>query len=483
MLKGKIFDLEEADIPFVIDDTQRIIVTPPDNLAKWFSSDIVSTKNVRGVLSDGRPIRFFGCKYDGRHFSAQGYVYSHNNLIPDSLESFAIIRFTGQAIDNFSGGVSSAFDRENLEHVVGRMPGITPRPWDSITHRFESEIAGQHCRIEIDNYLSYNLRWGERQIGTCIPRFSISFPDLIDVGYIPEIYLGVYDFFAFLNFRRCITFDSIALYGQNQTGESYKTANVVIFSRHAETRRRDYFSSVTLDDLGNNLGSLFANIASRRGREIFDDIFIPEDESDYSSVSHTSFLSCALSFEGEYDRTQPTKEETNNVFRDVKEIACDAVISSTATITGIPEADVRVLLIDGVERDINARITELANGKSKTKREKIVSYAKKMLIELRRVDFRLEEQFNNALKTYSAIIDPYREMLAARMEIDPQESKNLGQVFSGFRNQIGHGHPKPIERIHAYSFLIGRCLTYIMILKSAGLEDEQVGKILKKLFK
>ena len=61
MLKGKIFDLEEADIPFVIDDTQRIIVTPPDNLAKWFSSDIVSTKNVRGVLSDGRPIRFFGC--------------------------------------------------------------------------------------------------------------------------------------------------------------------------------------------------------------------------------------------------------------------------------------------------------------------------------------------------------------------------------------------------------------------------------------
>lgn len=70
MLKGKIFDLEEADIPFVIDDTQRIIVMTPDNLAKSFSPDIVSAENMRGVLSDDRPIRFFGCKYDGRHFSA-----------------------------------------------------------------------------------------------------------------------------------------------------------------------------------------------------------------------------------------------------------------------------------------------------------------------------------------------------------------------------------------------------------------------------
>lgn len=80
----------------------------------------------------------------------------------------------------------------------------------------------------------------------------------------------------------------------------------------------------------------------------------------------------------------------NNVFRDAKEIACNAVILNTAAITEISEASARAFLTDGVERDVNARITELSGGKSETEREKVVSYAAKMLGEFRKGRFQVE---------------------------------------------------------------------------------------------
>lgn len=485
MLKGTLFDLEEDGLPFVIYNEDEIIVTPHDGIIRWFESrpDPCPKEIVNGELSDGRPIRFFGCRYDGRAFSSQGYVYAHNNLEPDPLESFSAIRFTGAAIDNLSGGVFSVFDREDIWSVSERMSGITPKKWEAITNTYKSEVAGLPCEITIDYYINYNLQWGERQIGTCTPRFSISFPTPVDIKYIPDIYLGVYDFFAFLSFCRSITFDSITLYEPNTGNKFYPTADVKIFSKYNGIKRKSHFETVTLNDLGDNLGCLFSKIAARRKDKIFDNLFIPEGQSDYLSVSHSSFLACALSFEGEYDRLEPMKEEQNSDFKQVKEIAYDSVVSSASTMTGIEETEIRATLLDGFEKALKAQTSNLLDGKSNTKKKKILRYAQKMIDELRRADFSLEEQFNAMLKKYSPVIGSYKEKLAERMEISPQEYSNLGQIFSNFRNQIGHGHPEPIKKIHFYVFLVGRCLTYAMILNSAGFDGEQASKVINKLFR
>lgn len=481
MLKGKIFDLEEDGLPFVINNEQ-IIVTPPDTSIRWFSNELESKEIVKGKLSDGRPIVFFGCRYNGRWFDAQGYVYAHSNLEPDALENFTRISFTGVPIDNFSGGVFETFDRGEYLSIEEKMIALTPRPWLEITYRCESEVAGQSCEIMVDHMFNYNLQWGDRQIGTCTPRFSISFPEPVDIKYIPEIYLAVFDFFVFLNFRRCITFDGITLLKQNQKGRYCKTANVFFYSKYKNMRRKYVYNSVKPKDLGDSWGNLFRNIASRRKNAIFDDLFVPEDDADYSTVSHSVFFSCALSFEGEYDRTQPTKEGTNELFRQVKGTVSDALFSSTAAVTEIAEADVRSVLLEEFDRRADENIECLLTDQSKSKQRKIMSYAQKMINELKRVDFSLEEQFNNVLKKYDSIIAPYKNQLADHMKIDLQKSTNLGRVFSDFRNQIGHGHPRPIEQIHAYVFMLGRCLTYIMILESTGLNNEQIAHITKKLF-
>ena len=105
-----------------------------------------------------------------------------------------------------------------------------------------------------------------------------------------------------------------------------------------------------------------------------------------------------------------------------------------------------------------------------------------MLDSLRNIDFTLEERFNNMLCQYHEIIDPYKRKLAVRMGLAEELPPNLGKVFADYRNEVGHGHPEALKPIHSYVFLIGRCLTYIMILRSASVNDEHTAKVIRKIF-
>lgn len=69
------------------------------------------------------------------------------------------------------------------------------------------------------------------------------------------------------------------------------------------------------------------------------------------------------------------------------------------------------------------------------------------------------------------------------MGIELSDKANLGAIFAECRNKIGHGHPEPLESIHEYVFVLGRCLTYIMILQSAHIDHDRIASIINKLFR
>lgn len=483
MLKGYIWGLDSDSLPFTITDTQDIILNAPNDPTLRWTRTVISKEILNGQLHDGRYIKFFGCRYDGYSLSVQGYVYAVSDYEPDELIDFSQIMFTGKAIDNLSGGVFGGFEREGPEQYEKRMYGITPRPWNEINRFYPSEIANRKCTIGIDHSIMYNLQWGERQIGTYTPRFVISFEEPVGIERIPELYLGVYDFFVFLNFRRSITFDSISLWKTNERGKTIKTAAVVLFSNRKELRQKCWLEAVTLEDLGEDFGRLFHSIASRRPNGILDDLFIPEDETDYVTVNPTSFLSCALSFEGEYDRTEPRKTDCNQQFKQVKELAADTVIHHAAKCAGLDEAELKKQLLCAIEKDFDGKITALCANLSNTQARKVLRYAKNMLDTLEKVDYNLEEQFNNTLRKFSSIIEPFQLRAAERMGIEFSDKTNLGAIFAECRNKIGHGHPEPLESIHAYVFVLGRCLTYIMILQSAHIDKERIASIFNKLFR
>lgn len=140
-------------------------------------------------------------------------------------------------------------------------------------------------------------------------------------------------------------------------------------------------------------------------------------------------------------------------------------------------------LLEYIKKRFESAAEELKEQQtSRKKKDKIVKYAKKLLDDLDKIDFSLEEQFNNVLKKYADILNDYKKMLAQRMKIRFEGNINLGQIFSKMRNEIGHGHPKDIEDIHAYTFQLARCMIYVMILDNTGISHDAIKRVIHKIF-
>ena len=89
-------------------------------------------------------------------------------------------------------------------------------------------------------------------------------------------------------------------------------------------------------------------------------MFIPDNDREYKEVSHTSFLECALSFEGEYDRTQETKAETNSEFQQIKQLANDVVINESCRLVHQDESDdLREELLEYIKNCFQSDVEEL----------------------------------------------------------------------------------------------------------------------------
>ena len=243
-------------------------------------------------------------------------------------------------------------------------------------------------------------------------------------------------------------------------------------------------NTILTRDIGDKFGELFQYIAERRQRDTSDELFVPDNDTEYKELSHTSFLECALSFEGEYDRTQETKMETNAVFQQIKQLANEIVINESCKLADQDESDVlRGELLECIRKSFQSAAEELGEQQtSGKKKNKIIKYAKKLLDDLDKSDFSLEEQFNNVLKKYAGILNDYKKMLAQRMKISLEGKTNLGQIFSNMRNDIGHGHPKDLEDIHAYTYQLARCMIYVMILDNTGISHDAIKRIIHKIF-
>ena len=50
------------------------------------------------------------------------------------------------------------------------------------------------------------------------------------------------------------------------------------------------------------------------------------------------------------------------------------------------------------------------------------------------------------------------------------------------RNEIGHGHQKDLEDIHAYTYQLARCMIYVMILDNTGISHDVIKRVIHKIF-
>ncbi len=485
MLEGYLNGLEENEIRFISENHENFRVIVDEEHFLRLKNEIIEKDIVEGYLLNNRNFKMFGCIYNGRSLSCKGYVYSSSNNPPDDLSKFDRIMFTGKPIDVFAGGSANVMKR--IDDGIDwnkRAYAKEPRYWNEINTKYPVKVNEILCEVGIDYAIYYNDRWGERNIGTCTPRFCIDFKESVGIEIIPECYLWVFDFMKFLSFRRNIKFDEIKIYKRNEDKKFEKTGVV-----HFRTIDRGEYTNIDTNtiltrDIGDKFGELFQYIAERRQRDTSDELFVPDNDREYKEVSHTSFLECALSFEGEYDRTQETKTETSPEFQQIKQLANDVVINESCKLVDQDETDIlRGELLEHIKKGFQSAAEELSEQQtSRKKKDKIGKYAKKILDDLDKIDFSLEEQFNNVLKKYTDILSDYKKMLAQRMKISLEGNINLGQIFSKMRNEIGHGHPKDLDDIHAYTYQLARCMIYIMILDNTGISHDAIKRIIHKIF-
>lgn len=485
MLEGYLSGLEENDIRFISENHENFRIIVDEEHFLCLQHERIEKDIVEGYLFNNRNFKMFGCIYNGRNLSCKGYVYSSSNNPPDDLSQFDRIMFTGKSIDVFSGGSAGVMKRMDDGIEWERRAYVEePKYWHEINSRYSVKINGILCEVGIDYVIFYNRRWGKREIGTCTPRFYIDFKESSGIEMIPECYLWVYDFMKFLSFRRNIKFDEITIYKRNEDEKFEKTGIVYI-----RTIDRGEYTNIDLNtiltrDIGDKFGELFQYIAERRKRETSDELFVPDNDEENEELSHTSFLECALSFEGEYDRTQESKMETNVEFQQIKQLANEVVINESCKLVDQDESGIlRGELLECIKKSFRSAAEELEEQQtSRKKKDKILKYAKKILDDLDKSDFSLEEQFNNVLKKYADILNDYKKMLARRMKISLEGNVNLGRIFSNMRNSIGHGHPKDLEDIHAYTYQLARCMIYIMILDNVGISYDTIKSIIYKIF-
>lgn len=485
MLDGRLIGLEEYELRFISEDHEHFKIMPDEISSVYLQGKVIEKDIVEGYLLNNRYFKMFGGIYNGRYISCQGYVYSCYNNPPDKLVEFDRITFSGKPVDVFAGGSANVMiPVEDGIDWEERAFSIKPKHWDQINTRYSAVIDGIACEVGIDYLIYYNNVWGERSIGTCIPRFYIDFRQAVSIEMIPNCYLWVFDFMKFLSFRRNIKFDEIKIYRHSEGGK-FKQSGIV----HIGTVDRGEYTNterntIVVEDIDEKFGELFQYIAERRQKDTSDELFFPDNDKAYKDVTHTSFLECALSFEGEYDRTQETKTEINAKFRQVKELAINVTVDETCKLAGDEDDNIKIELLEFITNGFQASIGEIVQQSSKTQARKITDYAKKILDDLNKIDFSLEEQFNYLLKQkYSNILEDYQKSLASKMGISLTEKINFGEKFANMRNAIGHGHPKKLEDIHIYVYRLARCMIYVMILDNIGISHNKIKIIVKKIFR
>ena len=187
--------------------------------------------------------------------------------------------------------------------------------------------------------------------------------------------------------------------------------------------------------------------------------------------------------ESEYTRLYPSKKDENEKFAYVQGVFQESAEKMDMLFALAAENRISR---DEFEKcfygDINSRLKIFFDSMSKTKVKSYQSYYVKIVDALSKIDYRLGEKYKNALNMHMDLIKPVMDRMSSANGVAFPSANEAGKIFADFRNGIAHGNPPDIEKIHCVLFEVARALIYIMILKNAGIDEESIKNIVKKLF-
>lgn len=461
--------INRKNMPYhLIDD--KVTLIPYDTYSALIPSEIKEKEMIKGITTGNREVVFLNCRHSNNRLSYQALVISTCNTgLYEDISSFDRICFEGKPINVFAGPGRAYISEEGYD-ISKRMKSITPRNWDDLNVETNIKIKNREMKLSIDYSIWHNKKFVETSMGEAIPRFCIEYSKTLSIKNIPTIYLQVYDFFSFLSFRRNVVFDKIYIQRKIE-GKYAKVAEIIVNSADFGDYNNTEKNSIIIDDCGENFGDLFKCVAQRRSQKIYDNFYIPRNGKESSQLTYEKFLSCALSFESEYARLYPSKKDENEKFAYIQGLFQESADKMDMLFALAAE--------DKISRDEFEKCFE---SMSKTKAKSYQSYYFKIVESLSKIDYSLGEKYKNALNMHIDLVKPVIDRMSSVNGVAFPSENEAGKLFADFRNGIAHGNPPEIEKIHCVLFEVARALIYIMILKKAGIEEENIKNIVKKLF-
>lgn len=473
--------IDRKNIPYhLIDD--KVSLIPNNAYSMLFPSEIKHKKIIKGITTGNRNVQFLNCRYNANSLSYQVMIISESNTgMYNIFEGFDRICFEGIPVNVFAGP-GEIFVSEDGYDISKRILAITSKEWDKLNIKTNTKIKSENLILSVDYTIHPNKRYAETSIGEAIPRFCIEYEKTQNISKIPEMYLMAYDFFAFLNFRRNIKFDKI--YIQKKIEGKFETiARVFVKSNNWGKYTNTENNSIVLNDIKDDLGSLFKSVVTRRQNKIYDNFFIPCNDEENLQISYEAFLSCALSFESEYSRTYPSKKEEKEKYAYLQKLFIDSA----------EKLNEMIILIEGghISKDdfekmyfgmINPLVMDKLNGVSKTQGREYKGYYENIVDTLSKLDFSLGEKYKKALAVKREIVNPVIERVCSANNIVFPSEHEAGKIFSLFRNGIAHGNPEEIQEIHWVLYVVARALIYALVLSNSGVEEDKIKSIVNKLF-
>ncbi|MBQ3545100.1 MAG: hypothetical protein IJA34_08965 [Lachnospiraceae bacterium] len=461
----------------------KVVLIYDDQFSALFPTMVCEKEIIKGVTTGNREIVFIKSRYNKTALAYGAYAYSCGNTgyISD-ITTFDKICFYGKPINVFAG-LNKAFNVNKKKDIINHIMSIEQQWISNSNYSTQIKWNRRDIQLSIEYDIVSDSEYDDEYIRKTVPKISLKFPKIINIKEFPDIYLMVYDFFVFLNFRRNIKFDKIVL--QRKDEDAFKDlANVIIFDKDdSNTYDNTERNSITLQQCKEEFGKLFMSVTTRRKRNIYDSFYIPEDSSKHRVVTYEKYLSCALSFESEYTRTHVNKKTVNEKFAKVHDTFGESLEKMEYLYEKIQSGelsfqDFKAIFLREVDYDYKKLISEF----SKTRQRDYSKYYKKIIDELERIDFSLQEKYSNALKEYTYIIEEIKNRLTKHNKVELDSESKAGELFAGMRNSIAHGEPLEIEPIHCVLFELARVLIYINIFYSVGIEDERIKEIVNKIF-
>lgn len=398
-------------------------------------------KMLEGTTSSHLKIYFFSLSLETSVITNElrtyisSYVLGKETDSAKEISSFSAIMFTGTVVDNY---FSPARKLDMQSSIDSRGKAIYMRSKEDVD--FQTSItSSMSIKLSVQPPSLPGQYSGE--IGNLRSILTLSFSSDCSLDDLQDYYLKVYHFFAFVNFRRNITFSEITL-ATCIDGKTLEPIASYFVAVNQPCTKTHALRTISHNHLKKKISDLFSYLAVIEKQLCF----IPKNDDEALILDYDKYMLVSAVFEKCFFELYPyaVRKNYSPEHIDIKKKVVDYLETIIQDSTGV---------------SLHAAQCILSSFKSSGK-------------------VPLQNRFMYALEQNKDIL----ASAFSSIKFTPEKISSIARDFSVQRNALDHGEFELISSISVSPYTYAVCLIYIMILKKIDVDINTIRRVILYLF-